>query len=218
MYDYGGLGLQFWKDLGAMIRREDPIATPSACTTRRPAGRRRDGRLRAVVHGPVLHNEPWLDFNDSQPGHGKWRNELVPRIVLSDYARMPAKPMVITETWYEFDERQRAGHGCPLRRVVGNSLRRGRPHLWRRPPVVGRHTRSGTPRCPAPGQLAHRAGDVDTLDYPGAVSMGYMAKFLKGIEWWKLEPHPELVSEYPQPLAPPSPGRSTCCMSAREAH
>ena len=31
--------------------------------------------------------------------------------------------------------------------------------------------------------------------------MGFLAKFLKGIEWWKLEPHPELVLEYPQALA-----------------
>jgi hypothetical protein len=31
--------------------------------------------------------------------------------------------------------------------------------------------------------------------------MGFLAKFLKGIAWWKLEPHPELVLEYPQPLA-----------------
>jgi hypothetical protein len=33
----------------------------------------------------------------------------------------------------------------------------------------------------------------DTLDYPGAVSLGFMARFLRSIEWWRLEPHPELV-------------------------
>jgi hypothetical protein len=48
---------------------------------------------------------------------------------------------------------------------------------------------------------------VDTLDYPGAVSMGFLATFLKGMDWWKLEPHPELVLEYPQPLASAVPGQ-----------
>jgi hypothetical protein len=48
---------------------------------------------------------------------------------------------------------------------------------------------------------------VDTLDFSGAVSMGCMAKFLKGIDWWKLDPHLELVSEYPQPLASAVPGQ-----------
>jgi hypothetical protein len=31
--------------------------------------------------------------------------------------------------------------------------------------------------------------------------MGFLAKLLKGIEWWKFEPHPELVLEYAQPFA-----------------
>ena len=48
---------------------------------------------------------------------------------------------------------------------------------------------------------------VDTLDYPGAISIGFLAQFLKGIEWWKFEPHPELVLEYPQPLASAISGR-----------
>jgi hypothetical protein len=37
--------------------------------------------------------------------------------------------------------------------------------------------------------------------------MGFLAKFLRGIEWWKLDPHPELVLEYPQPLASAIPGQ-----------
>ena len=47
---------------------------------------------------------------------------------------------------------------------------------------------------------------MDTLNYPGAVSMGHMAKFLRSIEWWKLEPHPELVSEYPAKYCSGIPG------------
>ena len=35
----------------------------------------------------------------------------------------------------------------------------------------------------------------DTLDYPGARSLSFMVKFLREFDWWKLEPHPELVHE-----------------------
>jgi hypothetical protein len=48
--------------------------------------------------------------------------------------------------------------------------------------------------------------DTNTMDYPGAVSMGFLARFLKGIEWWRLEPHPELVSEYPARFCSAVPG------------
>ena len=48
---------------------------------------------------------------------------------------------------------------------------------------------------------------VDTLDFPGAASIGFMATFLRGIAWWELEPHPELVLEYAQPLAAAVPGK-----------
>src|ERR1039458_3770450 len=54
--------------------------------------------------GSVLHDQGWLAFNGSQVGHGKWRNEMVPQIISLDYARRPAKPVVITEPWYEFAE------------------------------------------------------------------------------------------------------------------
>ena len=60
--------------------------------------------------------------------------------------------------------------------------------------------------APSPWPL-HREFDTDTLDYPGAKSMSFMAKFFKGIEWWKLEPHPELISEYPARYCAAAPGK-----------
>jgi hypothetical protein len=47
----------------------------------------------------------------------------------------------------------------------------------------------------------------DTLDYPGAVSTGFMARFLKGIQWWRLEPRPDLVHDYPARFCGAVPGR-----------
>jgi hypothetical protein len=132
-------------------------------------------------------------------GHGKWRNELVPRIISIDYARKPAKPVVVTEPWYEFAEGSApamdvrfAAWSAILSGAAGHTY--GGGHQWWAdipdPSLPPR--KDSWPRPPL---------SVDTLDFPGAVSMGFLAKFLKGIEWWKLEPHPELVLEYPQPLA-----------------
>ena len=36
--------------------------------------------------------------------------------------------------------------------------------------------------------------DRTTYDYEGAVSMGILSNFFKDIEWWNMEPHPELIS------------------------
>ena len=206
MYNYGGLGLQFWKDTGALIRREDPYRhTIGAHNTPPGWGGGDMGDSAQWSTGSVLHNEAWLDFNDSQPGHGKWRSELVPWIVSSDYARTPPKPMVITEVWYEFEEGSApamdvrfAAWSAILSGAAGHTYGGGH-QWWADIPDPSRTPRKDSwPRPPL---------TVDTLDYPGAVSMGYMAKFLKGLEWWKFEPHPELVLEYPQPLASAIPGR-----------
>jgi len=200
MYDYGGLGLQFWKELGALMRREDPYGhaigvhnTPPGWT----AGEMGDSAQWST--GSVLHDQGWLDFNGSQVGHGKWRNEMVPRIVSLDYAREPAKPTVVTEPWYEFTEGSApamdvrfAAWSAILSGAAGHTY--GGGHQWWAdipdPSLPPR--RDSWPRPPL---------SVDTLDYPGAVSMGFLATFLQGIEWWKFEPHPELVLEYAQPFA-----------------
>ena len=47
----------------------------------------------------------------------------------------------------------------------------------------------------------------ETLDYPGGNQIGYMSKFFQGIQWWKLEPHPELISEYPGKYCSAVPGK-----------
>jgi hypothetical protein len=43
--------------------------------------------------------------------------------------------------------------------------------------------------------------------YPGAVSIGFMGQYLRKLEWWKLEPHPELVKENPSQFCLAIPGK-----------
>ncbi len=206
MYDYGGMGLQFWKDLGALMCEEDPYHhaigvhnTPPTWT----AGEMGDSGQWST--GEVLHHEPWLDFNGSQTGHGKWNNEMTPIVMASDYARVPAKPTLITEPWYEFDEGSApaadvrfAAWSAVLSGAAGHTYGGGH-QWWADIPDPSLPPREDSwPRPPL---------TVDTLDFPGAVSMGFMAQFLKSIDWWQLEPHPELVLDYPQPLASAVPGQ-----------
>ena len=200
MHDYGGLGLQFWKDLGALIRSEDPYGhmigahnTPPGWT----GGEMGDSAQWST--GSVLHGEPWLDFNGTQVGHGKWRNELIPRIISLDYVRKPPKPVIVTEPWYEFAQGTApamdvrfAAWSAILSGAAGHTY--GGGHQWWAdipdPSLPAR--KDSWPRPPL---------TEDTLDLPGAVSMGFLAKFLQALAWWKLEPHPELVLETAQPLA-----------------
>jgi hypothetical protein len=51
------------------------------------------------------------------------------------------------------------------------------------------------------------AFDRDTLDYPGVRSLSFMAEFLRGIDWWTLDPHPELVHDNASRFCGAAPGR-----------
>ena len=202
MDDYGGMGLEFWKDLGAMIRREDPWTRLIGAHPTPPGGQ---GGAAAPQWstGEVLHAEPWLSYNQSQVGHGRWRNEMIPQVVAADYARTPPKPVVVTEPWYEFiDGNPAAGD---IRFGAWSAILSGAAgHTYGGGQVWWAHV----PEAPS-SQGAwplHQEFDTDTLDYPGAVSVGFMARFLKAIEWWKLEPHPELVSNYPARFCAAVPG------------
>jgi hypothetical protein len=203
MNNYGGFPLDFWKDLGAMIRREDPYRRIIGAHPTPPGW---DGGKDAPQWstGEVLHNEPWLDYNQSQVGHGRWRNEMIPLVISADYARTPPKPTVVTEPWYEFIEGNPPGEdvryaawSAILSGAAGHTY--GGGHIWW----------AHVPESPT-SQGAwplHKEFDTDTLDYPGAVGIGFLSKFLHSIEWWNLEPHPELVSAYPSRLCAAVPGK-----------
>jgi hypothetical protein len=202
MNAYGGFGLQFWKDLGALVRAEDPYQRIIGVHPTPPAWQ---GGAEAPQWstGEVIHNEPWLDYNQSQPGHGKPRTEMIPFIVAADYARVPAKPVVVTEPWYEFvkgnpppEDIRFGAWSAVLSGAAGHSY--GGGHIWW----------AHVPEAPARqgSWPLEESFETDTLDYPGAVSMGFMARFLKSTRWWLLEPHPELISDYPARYCAAVPG------------
>jgi hypothetical protein len=203
MYNYGGFSLDFWKELGGLIKAEDPYERIVSLHNTPPFW---DGGAAAPQWstGSVLHNEPWLDYNQSQVGHGKFANEMIPYIINEEYNRKPSKPIVITEPWYEFIEGNPTGMdirfgawSAILSGAAGHTY--GGGHVWL----------ASVPEAPGGGgSWPYEKGfERTTYDYEGAVSMKYLASFFKNIKWWEMTPHPELILEYPQPFCLAKPGR-----------
>lgn len=202
MNNYGGFSLDFWKGLGQLIKQEDPYDRIISLHNTPPFW---SGGAEAPQWstGAVLHQEPWLDYNQSQVGHGKYANEMIPQVVSAEYHRKPSKPIVVTEPWYEFIEGNPTGKdirfaawSAILSGSAGHTY--GGGHVWL----------ASVPESPGgngPWPI-EKGFDRTTYDYEGAMSMKYLAEFFKNIKWWEMAPHPELVSEYPQPFCLAKPG------------
>ena len=206
MHDYGGLGLDFWKDLGAMVAAEDPFKHIVGTHPTPPAWEGGAGAPQWST-AEVLHKEPWLDYNQSQTAHARWRNEYAPMVVAQAYAMSPPKPIVITEPWYEFalnapaaKEIRFCAWSAIMCGAVGHSY--GGGHVWRGYlPEVSRRMRSDSGTWPIDPDFA-----TNTMDYPGARAMAHLADILRGLDWWRLEPHPECVIENPSKYCLAVPG------------
>ena len=70
-------GCDFWKDLGRLIDEEDPYERIIGVHPT-PPGWEGGAEAPQWSTAEVIHGEPWLDYNQSQTGHGRWRNELIP--------------------------------------------------------------------------------------------------------------------------------------------
>jgi hypothetical protein len=203
MYNYGGFPLEFWNNLGLLVKSEDPYDRIVGVHPTPPMW---DGGAEAPQWSTAdaIHEQTWLDYNQSQCGHARWCNELIPEIIKRAYELQPAKPVVVTEPWYEFRE------GTPtamdirfgawtaiLSGAAGHTY--GGGHVW----------------C---AHLPERPVDLvdwpmdtsfatNTLMYPGAVSIGFMAHYLRSISWWQLSPSPDLVLENPSHYCASCPGK-----------
>lgn len=202
MYQYGGFDLDFWNELGDLIKREDPFDRITS-THPTPPGWEGGADAPQWSTAEVVHNQDWLDYNQSQPGHGKWRNELIPEIVINAYQKEPPKPIVVTEPWYEFIEGNptamdiRFGAWTAfLCGAAGHSY--GGGQIWR----------AHLPESPSGADAwpQEMSFSENTMLYEGAESISFFSEFLQLIEWWKLEPHPEFVQENPSHFCSAVPG------------
>ncbi|MDD2380354.1 MAG: DUF4038 domain-containing protein [Mariniphaga sp.] len=204
MHNNAGFDLDFWKDLGKLVKKEDPYKRIISLHNTPPFW---DGGAEAPQWstGEVFHDETWLDYNQCQSGHGKYANEMIPVVIANEYKRQPAKPIVITEPWYEFIEGNPTGMdirlaawGAILSGAAGHTY--GGGHVWL----------ASVPESPAGGGGAwpiEVGAEIPSFDYEGAVSMQHLASFFKQIEWWKMTPRPDLVKDSPQPFCLAVPGK-----------
>jgi len=202
MNDYGGFPIQFWNDLGALIKSEDPY---DRITGAHPTPPMWEGGADAPQWSTAeaIHEQPWLDYNQSQCGHARWCNELIPEIITRAYKRQPAKPVVVTEPWYEFIEGNPtaldirfAAWSAVMSGAAGHTY--GGGHTWRAH-LPERPTGAGD--WPMDTSLS-----TNTLLYAGAVSVGFMGQYLRKMEWWRLEPNPGLVEDNPSHYCLALPG------------
>ena len=194
LYNYGSLGLDFWNDLGKMIKQEDPYERITGIHNTPPfwfGGKEAPQWSTA----DVLHDETWLDYNQCQVGHGKFANEMIPQIVKNAYNLQPVKPIVVTEPWYEFKEGEASGAdirfgawSAILSGAAGHSY--GGGNVWF----------AGVKESPSTEDSELSGQKELTLNYNGAMSVKYLVSFFKNYEWWNYSPHPELVLDYPQPF------------------
>jgi hypothetical protein len=204
MHNNAGYSLDFWKELGAMVKKEDPYKHIVSLHNTPPFW---DGGAEAPQWstGEVLHDEPWLDYNQCQSGHGKYANEMIPVVVAGEYKRTPAKPIVVTEPWYEFVEGNPTGKdvrlaawGAILSGAAGHTY--GGGHVWL----------ASVPEAPSRGGGAwpiEIGAEIKSFDYEGAVSMQHLASFFKNVKWWDMKPSAELVTDSPQPFCLANPGK-----------
>ena len=203
MYNNGGFTLQFWNGLGEMVKAEDPYDHILGAHPTPPMW---EGGAEAPQWSTaeVIHDQDWLDYNQSQSGHARWCNELIPEIISASYKKQPAKPVVVTEPWYEFTEGNPtamdvrfAAWSAVMSGAAGHTYGGGhtwRVHLPERPTGVG--------SWPMDTSLK-----TNTLVYPGAVSVGFMGKYLRQTGWQNMEPHPELVNDNPSHYCLAEPGK-----------
>jgi hypothetical protein len=80
--------LPFWKDVGARIKAEDPYnRIVSAHNTPPNWSGGKDGPQWSTAE--ILNNEQWLDYNQTQVGHGRMANEMIPSVISKSYATTP---------------------------------------------------------------------------------------------------------------------------------
>jgi hypothetical protein len=203
MDNYGGFPQEFWHGIGQLIKNDDPYERIVGAHPTPPMW---SGGAEAPQWSTAeaIHGQEWLDYNQSQCGHARWCNELIPAIIRRAYEAEPAKPVVVTEPWYEFVEGNPtamdirfAAWSAVMSGAAGHTY--GGGHTWRAH-LPERPTEAGA--WPMDTSFS-----VNTLLYPGAQSVGFMGQFLRKLDWWQLEPHPELVHENPSAYCLAAPGK-----------
>lgn len=149
--------------------------------------------------GEVYRDEEWLDIVGYQSGHDdsertiKW---ITQGPVVTGWKKSPPKIFINMEPVYE-EIRQGIGADAVRRASYWSILATptagityGANGIWpwlREGEEILNHASSG----------GHVSRWRESLQLPGSIQVGYLSKFLQGLEWWKLKPAQELLVQQP---------------------
>lgn len=200
--NYGGVGIDYWKDYGAYVKSLDPYQKRVMSIHHTPPEWSGGKEAPQWSTGEFLHNEKWMDFNQFQVGHAASRQERIPEISRFEYSLNPPKPFICTEPWIEFMKQETpadmirfGGWSAVLSGAAGHTY--GAGGVWI----------AHVPEAPSSVFSYDFDWYYKALDYPGGKGISIMTRFLKAIDWWKLEPSQKLIDENKDNFCSAIPGK-----------
>jgi len=178
---------QRWKNIGRGVFGEEH----PGLVTLHPQGRSWIGR--------IYWDEDWLDIIGYQSSHSNarrtvdWINK---GPVAHDWDKIPAKPIINLEPNYEEirfkitarDVRNAAYWSLLAAPTAGITY--GANGIW---PWL----RNRNEKILNHGQLTGYTPWYESINFPGSKQIGYLAKFFRSIEWWRLRPAHQILVEQP---------------------
>ena len=152
---------------------------------------------------PEFRHEPWFNLNGYQSGHwndddnARWINEGPPG---KDWPTQPACPHINLEPCYEDHLAFSSGRvidAHDVRRACYWSLLAGPPAgiTYGAHGVWSWETKSAVPLNHPHAGLARPWHEA--MHLPGSLCMSHLKKIFSSVEWWRLSPVPDLLSDQP---------------------
>ena len=143
--------------------------------------------------------EDWLDIVGYQSSHSNakgtvdWINK---GPMSKDWDKIPAKPIINLEPNYEeigerifaVDVRNASYWSLLATPIAGITY--GANGIW---PWL----RSEDELIQNHGNLTGRSPWFECIEFPGSKQIGYLTKFFQKLDWWRLRPSPEILTEQP---------------------
>ena len=189
---YTGETEQRWKNIGRSVFKEGPPGVVAL----HPGG--------TSWIGDVYADESWLDVIGYQSGHSNSEhavNFINKGQVAARWDRLPPRPIINMEPVYEeiqpnitaADIRNAAYWSVLNAPTAGFTY--GSNGIWpwlRKGELILNHADKGE----------QTSRWYDAIKLPGSLQAGYLARFMRSMEWWTLKPAPELLVEQPGDKVP----------------
>lgn len=170
-----------WRELGKYVDETDPYKHLTTIHSTAP-------------HSGSRHyqGDSWYDFNMVQIGHCASLSKFAETLPYIDYLATPVKPSVMSESWYEYHP-TRLGEGNF--RLVDEAIR----YVTYVPLLQGcigqTYGAWGIFQwCNLNDTTKQKLPWDKALVLPVSGQMKYLHQVMDSLTWWKLEPHPEIVS------------------------